>query len=62
MCWFAKGAVERKDPSVPIASSEDQLPARVPDKERLNDEKYVADIEGPPGAPPKVGIICQENL
>ena len=61
VCWFAKGAIERKDPTVAIATATDQMPARVPDKDRLNDEKWVADIEGPPGAPPKVGLSCQEN-
>jgi simple sugar transport system substrate-binding protein len=61
VCWFANGAVERKDPAVPISSAADQMPARVPDKDRLNDEKWLADVEGPPGAPPKVGLSCQEN-
>ncbi|MBI2390647.1 MAG: BMP family ABC transporter substrate-binding protein [Deltaproteobacteria bacterium] len=62
VCWFAKGIVERKDPLTPIAGAADVIPARVPDQARTTDDRWVADIEGPPGAPPKVGLNCNENL
>jgi basic membrane lipoprotein Med (substrate-binding protein (PBP1-ABC) superfamily) len=57
MCWFAKGIVERKQPGVPG----ELIPARVPDAMRVLDESWVSDIQGPPGAPTKVGLNCAEN-
>jgi len=59
MCWFAKGIVERVDPTAPAAK--DLVAARVPDKARRADAKWLADIEGPPEAPPGVGLDCNEN-
>lgn len=59
MCWFVKGIVERADPTVPAAK--DLVLARVPDKARLADAKWLADIQGPPDAPLGVGLVCDEN-
>ena len=59
MCWFPKGIVERAAPADPSSA---EIDARVPDKARARDPKYVADVEGPPGAPPGVGLDCNENL
>lgn len=58
MCWFPKGIVERANPA-DVTSAE--VDARVPDKARVADPKFLDDIEGPPDAPAGVGIDCNEN-
>jgi basic membrane lipoprotein Med (substrate-binding protein (PBP1-ABC) superfamily) len=59
MCWFPKGIVEKVDPRDPGSSDRD---ARVPDAARAADATFLADIEGPPGAPAGAGLNCHENL
>jgi basic membrane lipoprotein Med (substrate-binding protein (PBP1-ABC) superfamily) len=60
MCWFPKGIVEK---AVLTDPSSADIPALVPDANRIaNDAAFLADIEGPPGAPPGVGLNCNENL
>lgn len=58
-CWFPKGIVEKTTLSDPTSPDVD---ARVPDAARAADPAFQAEIEGPPGAPPGVGIDCTKNL
>ncbi|WP_394830676.1 BMP family ABC transporter substrate-binding protein [Pendulispora rubella] len=59
MCWFPKGVIEKFDVTDPKSPDVD---GRVPDEDRVRDAKFVNDLEGPPGVPPGVGIVCKKNL
>jgi hypothetical protein len=54
LCWFAKGIVQKADPTDPKSADVD---AKVPDGHL----PLPSDILGPPGAPPGVGLNCNEN-
>jgi len=62
VCWFPKGVYERINPNEPAGPTGANLrDALVPDAERAKDPVFLADIEGPPGADPGIGINCLEN-
>jgi simple sugar transport system substrate-binding protein len=62
LCWFPRGVRERAEPE-PGSLPAVLIDARVPDQARVDgDPKWIGDVLGPPGAPPKVGLNCNENL
>jgi hypothetical protein len=54
MCWFAKGIVQKADPTDPSSVDVD---AHVPD----GHYPPPSDVLGPPGAPAGVGVDCTKN-